>query len=354
MKKQAITEGRAKVVEYTSSIVSKDLPVFYNPVMKLNRDISILLISAFGMKKMRVADIMAGSGVRDIRFAFEASKGTISEIHCNDGSAQAVTLIKKNIALNKLKSKKNLKIKISKKDANLFLLESEGFEYIDIDPFGSPVPFLDAAVRRLSRGGILAVTATDTAPLCGTYPKTCLRRYWSMPQKCGMMHEIGLRILARRVQLIGAQYDKALVPVFSLSTDHYFRIFFRNEKGKSAVDGVIKRHGMLGLAGPLWLGQLWDSQLVKKMGALAEKNKFTDAAKLLETIEKESVVSAAGFYDIHELCGKQRLNIPKRDLLILAIRKKGHNASATHFKGEGIRSTITEKELIEILRKMND
>ncbi|MCU0373510.1 MAG: ATP-binding protein, partial [Ignavibacteria bacterium] len=42
-----------------------------------------------------------------------------------------------------------------------------GFDYIDIDPFGSPCPFLDAAIKRLSRGGILAVTATDTSALAG-------------------------------------------------------------------------------------------------------------------------------------------------------------------------------------------
>jgi tRNA (guanine26-N2/guanine27-N2)-dimethyltransferase len=349
MKKQVVVEGKARVIEYTSPIVSKDLPVFYNPVMKLNRDLSILLLSSFDMKKIRVADIMAGSGIRSVRFALETKKGAIEEIHSNDGSLEAVASIKKNIALNKIKKGK---IFVSKKDANLFLLESEGFEYIDIDPFGSPVPFLDPALRRLSRGGILAVTATDTAPLCGTYPKTCLRRYWSTPKKCGMMHELGLRILIKRVQLIGAQFDKALVPIFSMSTEHYFRIFFVNEKGKNAVDSILKQHGMLEGAGPLWLGQLWDEQLTRSMKKLAGKNKYNEAEKLLEIIEQESSVHAAGFYDIHELCGKNRLNIPKREVLIDAIVKKGYAASVTHFKGEGIRSTIPEKELILLIRKL--
>ena len=354
MKKQVILEGKAKAVEYTSPIVSKDLPVFYNPAMRLNRDLSVLLLSASGMKKMRIADILAGSGVRSIRFALEVPKRAIGGICINDGSKEAVALIRKNIALNKLKNKtKNKEIKITQKDANIFLLESEGFEYIDIDPFGSPVPFLDAACRRLSRVGILAVTATDTAPLCGTYPKTCIRRYWSTPKKCGMMHELGLRILARRVQLIGAQYDKALIPVFSMSTEHYFRIFFANEKGKNAVDLVIKQHGMLNGAGPLWLGQLWDKKTVKTMKKIAEKNSYEDAAKLLDTIGREAVIPAAGFYDIHELCGKNKLGIPKKDALIAAIRKAGYPASQTHFKGEGIRSTIPEKELVKVIKKLS-
>jgi len=126
----------------------------------------------------------------------------------------------------------NKKIIIKNQDANLFLLNSTGFDYIDIDPFGTPNPFLDSAVKRISRDGILAVTSTDTAALTGTYPKATLRKYWAYSKKDEMMHETGLRILIRKIQLIAAQYDKALVPIFSYFKDHYYRIFFNSVKGK--------------------------------------------------------------------------------------------------------------------------
>jgi tRNA (guanine26-N2/guanine27-N2)-dimethyltransferase len=349
MKKQVVREGKANVLVYSAGKISKELPVFYNPAMKLNRDISVLLLLALGKKNMRVADMLAGSGVRSIRFAKELPKGCIDELHINDGSKEAVAVIKKNVALNNI----NNKIKVTQRDANVFLLESKGFEYIDIDPFGSPTPFLDAACRRLSRDGVLAVTATDTAPLCGTYPKTCLRRYWSTPKKCGMMHELGIRILARRVQLMGAQYDKALIPVCSYSAEHYFRIFFLNERGKKAVDNMMKLHGMLSDAGPLWLGQLWDKKLVKSMKKIAEKNKYDEALKLLTVIEKEAATSAAGFHDIHELCKKYKLAIPKKDSIINSLKRTGYNASETHFRGEGVRSMASEQEMVRIIKKLN-
>ena len=155
-----ITEGRAKVEEFLSPKISKELPVFYNPAMALNRDISVLLLRALGKKRMRVADILAGSGVRGIRLLRELGKGAIESMAINDGSKDAARLIKKNLILNGLGG--NKKITVMNKDANLVLLESSGFDYIDVDPFGSPVPFLDAACRRISGGGILAVTATDT------------------------------------------------------------------------------------------------------------------------------------------------------------------------------------------------
>ena len=42
---------------------------------------------------------------------------------------------------------------------------SQGWHWIDIDPFGSPVPFLDTAIQALARRGVLEVSATDTAAL---------------------------------------------------------------------------------------------------------------------------------------------------------------------------------------------
>ena len=45
-----------------------------------------------------------------------------------------------------------------------------------VDPFGSPVPFIQSAIRGCRRKGILAITATDTAPLAGAHAPKCRRR----------------------------------------------------------------------------------------------------------------------------------------------------------------------------------
>ena len=49
---------------------TKKSPVFYNPVIALQRDINISLLKALGRKNLRIADVMAGSGVRSIRVDF--------------------------------------------------------------------------------------------------------------------------------------------------------------------------------------------------------------------------------------------------------------------------------------------
>ena len=39
----------------------------------------------------------------------------------------------------------------------------DGYEAVDLDPYGSPAQFLDTAVQAVSEGGLLLVTATDMA-----------------------------------------------------------------------------------------------------------------------------------------------------------------------------------------------
>ena len=259
---EIIKEGFATIKIKKVDKISKQMDVFYNHIMKTNRDISILLLNSIDRKNMQIALPLAGSGIRGIRFLKELNKNKIKNIIFNDYNKRAVNSIKNNLKLNKLNKKEIL---VCNNDANLFLLNSNGFDYIDVDPFGSSNPYLEAAIKRISRKGILAVTNTDTAALTGTYPKACVRKYWSIPRKDYMMHETGLRILIRKVQLIGMQYEKALWPIFSYFKDHYFRIFFQCIKGKKEVDKIAEKHGMFNNAGPLWMGNLWDSKLVNKM-----------------------------------------------------------------------------------------
>jgi len=237
-----------------------------------------------------------------------------------------------------------VKFEVYNKDANLMILESNGFDFIDLDVFGSPNFMLDSSIKKLSRNGILAVTATDTSALAGTYVNACKRKYFAVPLKNELKHEIGLRILIRKVQLIGAQYEKALLPIFSYSKEHYMRVFFKCEKGKKKVDEILKKHDYYEKAGPLWLGQLWDKKLVERM----HKNHKTD---FLNIIKDEAKLNVIGFYDIHRLCKRYKIKqIPRFDVLIKKIKKKGYKVSKTHFTPEGLRSNISLDKLLRIMK----
>ena len=130
--KAIIKEGLARIKVENKKIVSKEMQVFYNPVMGINRDISVLLLNCVDKNNMQIADPLAASGIRSIRFLKELNKKKISKIYINDFDKDAVKSIKENLALNKIKYKNNEKITIKNEDANIFLLNSTGFDYIDI------------------------------------------------------------------------------------------------------------------------------------------------------------------------------------------------------------------------------
>ena len=74
---ETIKEGKAvlKVPKLDKGKdVSKKLPVFYNPVMKFNRDVSIFLLNAIDRKDIQIALPLAGTGVRGIRLMKEFYK----------------------------------------------------------------------------------------------------------------------------------------------------------------------------------------------------------------------------------------------------------------------------------------
>jgi len=389
-----MTEGKAKFYAPEAETASKNMGVFYNPVMKLNRDIAVLIIKSLisGLKekneknaKIRIADPLAATGIRSIRFLKETDAKKIECICVNDRSEDAVRLIQKNMALNKIKSAKgNIKtatgnkkgkIQVYCSDANKFLDESQGFEYIEIDPFGCPNVFLERAVMRIKYGGIIAVTATDTSALSGTYPSACMRKYWSKPLLNHMMHETGLRILIRKVQLIGSQYGRALVPVFCHSSDHYMRVYFRADKGKQKTDEVLRQHGFLlfckkccriqssesnemscktcnskmECTGPLWTGKLWDVSLIKKMFEESTIDQ-SEGRKLLEAVKDEALIDIPWFFDIHEMCSTLKKSSPPFKDIITAIKNKSRVVSQTHFSGTGIRTNMQAEEVMEIIK----
>ncbi|MBU0979460.1 MAG: hypothetical protein KJ709_01520 [Nanoarchaeota archaeon] len=334
-------EGKAAFFASKGKITA-GMQAFYNPVMRLNRDFSVMAVRAYG--KVHFADILAGTGVRGIRLLKETDN--ILSLSMNDSNPGFKQLAKRNFKLNRLGGEAEL----HDEDANIFLLKSKGFSAIDIDPFGSPNPFLDAAISRMARKGLLFLTSTDTASLSGTYPKTCQRKYWAQPLRNHLMHEVGLRILIRRVQLVGADKERSMRPLFSYFRDHYFRICFLCEKGRQKADSMIRQHSSLsyndheltakenGSVGPAWTGQLHDNQFLSLMIKQSE-DMPADTQEFLRLLEHESRIDSIGFYDMHAMAKGKRGKVLKVDDVLGKLKKKKISASRSQFCPWGIKST---------------
>lgn len=375
---KSIEEGLTKIEFPEFDKISSDAPVFYNPHMELNRDLSILAIQVFQKEQDReidICDLFGGSGIRGIRYKNEIDG--VGEVSINDISELANQYEKHNIELNNLED-----IEVYQHDASMFLRMKRGeFDVIDIDPFGIPSPFLDSAGYCARRNSLLCVTATDTSALCGTYKEPCIRKYNAKPYKSEYCHETGIRILAGFVALTLAKYAKCIEVKLSHSTEHYMRLYLEIKKGSQKTDKSLNNIGYIshcknclhrqtaeGLAspiedvcpvcgeklihaGPLWLGDIQNKEFIQKMIDESSNKKINsekEALKLLNKCLDESDAPAT-FFDIHAICKSLKISAPKFDLIINQMKKEGFIAIKTHYNPLGIKTNANIKDIQKII-----
>ena len=356
-------EGLAEI-EFPEGARTKQDKVFYNPEMQFNRDISVLALEAYargkkGSHPTTAADTMAATGIRAIRYAKETSAATV---FANDINPSAVELMKKNSRKNKTAKK----MQIAKEEANAFLSKHRHrIDFVDIDPFGSPMQFLNSAARAVYSKGMIAVTATDTAPLCGTYPKKCMVRYGAKPLRGELGKEVGLRILMMNIARECAVYEKGFVPALCFADRHYFRIFGRCSRSKVAMRkslgnlgymlycrnckarGFTKdfptakcagcKQGKQDYAGPLYIGNIFDPKFISEMEKIAKEKKYLSAEVMnfLETVKKESRVNGLP-YDLHQYFKGRE--IPTTKSVLENLKKKKIKAAVSHLGGNVVRA----------------
>ena len=92
-----IEEGLTKIEFPEFDKVSSEAPVFYNPHMEMNRDLSILAIQVFQKEQDReinICDLFGGSGIRGVRYKNEIDG--VGTIHCcsSDKTASEFDIIR--------------------------------------------------------------------------------------------------------------------------------------------------------------------------------------------------------------------------------------------------------------------
>ena len=241
------------------------------------------------------------------------------------------------------------------------------YDYVDLDPFGTPVEFIPAALQALKRNGILALTATDTAPLAGTYVKKCVRRYGAVPCRGEFGHEAGLRILMGYVAKEAAKLDKGVVPMLCFYADHYMRLYLRHPQSAHDADAALDQVGYLQYdhtthertiskhpvspkdCGPLWLGPLADKEFLKSMKIPETLQERDRCVKYMDLWKEE--LDVPYFFENNELSSVAKLSPPKRETLIERMKQMGA-ASRTHFSPTGFKSDRSFAEILAAYREI--
>jgi len=244
VKTEEYHEGKTRLIVPSASLEQDPpptAPVFFNPAASINRDVSVSIVAATEGRSF--CDSMAGVGARGVRVAREV--GRIESLALVDFNSDALKLAKRSASLNRIARK----CEFSASETSAYLHSRYGrekrFDYVDVDPFGTPIRQLQAAISATADGGVLSMTATDTAVLCGVYPKVSRRRYGSASLNNSFNHETGIRILLGAIAREGASLDVGIEPVAAHSTRHYLRVFARVLAGAERADRALGNIGFV-------------------------------------------------------------------------------------------------------------
>lgn len=335
-----------------------DDEVFYNTAMVTNRDLSVACLDAVAEDGWRACDALAASGVRGIRYRKEVD--ALGEVLVNDIDADAVASIEENAERSGVADE----LAVRHGDANALLTdEFRSLDYVDVDPFGSPAPYLDSAARALGHETAAGITATDLAVLSGAYPEICRRRYAARSIKPAFAHEVGLRILLAAVFHAFSRYDHAFTPRMAWYERHYYRVFGTVEESKKQCNRKLDEVGFLehcracgwrgyrdlprhdcsncgaetDVAGPLWTGRFADPGFAADVRDAVAERGWTEAAALAGAVADEAGVRVP-YYSTHEIASVADVPVPQRAALLEELRADGYRAVETHFDPRGVRT----------------
>jgi len=390
---EMVKEGKVAVLvpklaafkQQPSDYAPSKAPVFYNPVMELNRDITILAAQAYQRnvkRKISICEPLTSTGIRGVRFATEIHG--VKNVLISDINERAYNLAKHNVHLNGLTER----VKVQHKDANCLLschsAPHKRFDVVDVDPFGSPVPYLDSAIRALRNNGLIAVTATDMAPLCGVHAKACIRKYGGKPLRTEYCQELAARLLAGCVATVAAKHDIGIRVVFSHCSDHYTRVYAEIGYGAKKADESISHMGYvlhcfnclhrenakdlfakrleqcpecgskMDYAGPLWLGKMFDKQFCELMAKENAHRALRNSGKTVKLLSLATVEADASFtyYVVDKISNKLGLPVPSVGALLRILRDSGFQAFPTHFNTRGIRTDASALTMQQLLQKL--
>ena len=342
--------------------------VFYNPAMARCRSISSLAVGAI-REKLDVVDAFCGTGIRGIRYAKE--NRNVKHVTFIDMEQAAIALARKNA--------KGLKAAFKKGNMSKLAFEIAG-DFLEIDPFGTPSPYLLDGFRYFNpkKTAHISITATDVAVLCGGKTAACLKNYHSKPLNNEFTHESGLRILIKRIAEVAAEFNMGIKPLVSFSDRHYLKTIVKVKRGAVLANDSMKKlghvfycpgcgsrgHGRFpqqcshcgkktDFAGPLWLGELHDLSFLRRMKRLNEGRGYSERVQIdgmLSLMEGE-VGMPPYYYSIHAM-GRLRKSggIPKMSTVFSRLTKKGHRAARMHFSPISIKTDAPYSTLLEVVR----
>ena len=333
--------------------------MFYNPAMASDRDLNVALVAAWRRldpRPRRGWEMLSATGARGLRVLHEA--GGFDELTLTEHDSEAFEVLRRNA------------VPYEGEGARPQLQDARrapspaGFDYVDLDPYGTPVPFLPAAVASVRPGGLLAVTATDTRVLAGAQGGVAERRYGGRPIRGRLGPESGLRLLLALIAKVAGEFGGGIVPRLAYVGDHHVRAYVSRTVGASEGDappvGRIDPATWTGptvlggaIYGPMWLGPLFDPEWVETMEVPSAPADLRRTARTIALLRGECRLRAPFYYESNVLARELHVaEPPSPTAMVEELVRRGHPTAPTHARPGAFRTEATHQEVVACVRAL--
>ncbi len=325
--------------------------------MALDRDLSVALVTAALADRADAlgVDLLAATGARGLRLLSET--GRFARMVLVEGHPFGVARLASHSRATDPARAEPMRANAARSP-----LRSGAFDYVDVDPYGTPIPFLEEAIRIARPGALLAITATDMPVLCGVSRDVAERRYGGRPVRGRLGPEGGLRLLLATVARAARARQRSAGVVAAYVHDHHVRALLRLGPPTSAPDPVerIDPRDFAGPRlppgppiGPLWTGPLFDGSVVERAVPPRSAARPREVHRWLKLFRGECRIVAPFYYETNLLARDLHLPSPARPReLVERLRSHGFGAALSHVRPGAIRTPAPRTEVESIARAL--
>ncbi len=331
---------------------------FYNPRAEVARGLGVLAARVLGVRS--IFETFAGGGIRTLLYA----KYVRPELHhINEGHRGFLCELLHNYLAEGLPTE-GLRLTVSDflTGWGEFACEGIRYDWVDLDPFGTPSPFLVGALSLVRPGGYLYVTSTDTATLSGKRRGEDVRLYGVALRPWEAYAEMGARALIYTVWSAANSLNLHVRPLFVYYERYAYRLLVRvGERRRAEGIGFLHRCKVCGTysvspkakgvceacggdlegVGPVWIGPLYDPALLRAMEEEAEGMGWEREGRAIRRMRGE--VPVPMYYVLTDLRLPQTPSVRR---VVRSLREAGFKASRTQFHPGAVKTDATRPELL--------
>jgi tRNA (guanine26-N2/guanine27-N2)-dimethyltransferase len=199
--------------------------------------------------------------------------------------------------------------------------------------------------------------------LAGAQSSACWRRYSARPVRGRLGPEGGLRILLAQLVRDAQALDRSVRPILAYARDHYVRAYVevRGPSTEAPPIDVIEPErwtgpsvGDRGPYGPLWLGPLFDPEVVLRLAVPTAAARSREVEQFIARLREETTVDRPFYYEANVLSSHLHLPSPPRlDTVREGLRALGYQVARTHARPEGFRTDAPRSEVEALFRRLS-